>query len=315
MQHWDAAIEWYRQSQALFEGLNQHSRVAVVLRDIGDVQRQAKRYEEAEETYRQVVEAYRELGDREAEAWTLNRLGVLEEERQQWEAARGWYERAREVFETLKQPGRAALVTRNIGDVLVQAKRYEEAEATYRQAIDTFRQLRDFEEQSESLLALGHLFRLRNRAEETRTSYQQATQVWDRNWDAFLTLGRLQLNDEPQQTELACRRALNGLPVHEILAHVGLAAAAAVQEEVSQVQTELETARELLSVAEAKYTVVKSRLEALHIVTSVLDAPAQALQASQAFDLEAVSSTERDLIEIAFGYLSVLAQSLMDNPS
>lgn len=312
MQHWDAAIEWYRQSQALFEGLNQHSRVAIVLHDIGDVLVQAKRYEEAEETYRQVVEVYGELGDRVAEAWTLNSLGVLEEERQQWEAAIEWYERAREVFETLKQPGRSAFVTCNIGSVLRSAKRYQEAEAAYRQAVDTFRQLRDFEEQSESLLALGHLYRKQNRAEEARTTYQQAIQVWDRNWDAHLALGWLQLSARPRETEQACQRALNGLPVHEILAHVGLATAAAVRGQVSQVQTELKTARELLGVAETKYTVVKSQLEALRIVTTVLDAPTQALQDSQAFDLEAVLAIERDLIEIAFGYLSVLAQRLME---
>jgi len=66
-------------------------------------------------------------------------------------------------------------------------------------------------------------------------------------------------------------------------------------------------------VAEVKYTVSKLWLEALRVVTSVLDASNQALQASQAFDLEAVSSTERDLIEIAFGYLSVLAQRLTDD--
>jgi tetratricopeptide (TPR) repeat protein len=276
------------------------------------VLRQAKRYEEAEETYRQVVEAFRELGDREEEAWTLNSLGVLEKARQQWEAAIGWYERARGVFEELKQPANAAIVRRNIGNVLREAKRYDEAEEAYQQAIDTFRELRDFEEQSESLLALGHLYRKQNRAEETTTSYEQVTQVWDRNWDAHLALGWLQLSAEPRKTEQACQRALNGLPVHEILAHVGLATAAAVRGQVSQVQTELETARELLGVAETKYTIVKSQLEALRIVTTVLDAPTQVLQDSQAFDLEAVSFTERDLIEMAFGYLSVLAQRLME---
>jgi len=195
--------------------------------------------------------------------------------------------------------------------VLREAKRYEEAEAAYRQAIDTFRGLCDSEEQSESLSALGNLYRAQNKVDVAKVSYQHATQLYGRNWGAHLALALLQLDDEPERAERACQHALGGLPVHEILAHIGLAAAAVGRRKLSQIQAEMATAQRLLAVAEARHTVVISQLEALRIVVSAIDAPEQALQDSQAFDLDAVPIDERGLIEIAFGYLSRLAERLL----
>ena len=297
----------------MFEELQQPANAALVTRNIGDALSAAKRYEQAEAAYLQAAETYREIGDRVAEAGTINSMGVLEEERQQWDAAIEWYERARGVFEELNQPANVAFVTRNIGDALRDAKRYDESQGAYHQAIDAFQEILDFEEQSESLFALGNLYRTWNKADAAKASYQQATQLYDRNWDAHLALGLLQLDDEPEQAEHACQRALDGFPVHQILAHVGLAVVAAGREDLSQAEAEIETARSLLAVAQEKYTVVESQLEALRIVIGALDAPEQALQDSEAFDLTAVPIDERDLIEIAFGYLSILVKWLLSD--
>ncbi|TEU17417.1 MAG: tetratricopeptide repeat protein, partial [Anaerolineales bacterium] len=229
------------------------------------------------------------------------------------DAAIGWYERARGVFEELNQPANAALVTGNIGDVLKDRGHWRQAQAAYQQAIDIFQELRDLERQSETLFALGNLYRTQNKVDAEKASYQQAVELYNRNWDAHLALGLLQFDDEPGLAEQACRHALDGLPVHEILAHVGLAIAAAGRGELSQVQAEIETTQSLLAVAQKKYTVVELHWEALRIVVSALDAPEQALQDSQAFDLSAVPVDERDLIEIAFGYLSILAKWLLSD--
>ena len=312
-QQWDAAIGWYERARQVFVELKQPANAAVVTCNIGDVLAGAKRYEEAEAAYQAAVETYRGIGDRVEEAWTFNRLGVLEEARQQWDAATGWHERAREVFEELKQPANAAVVTRNIGNVLRDARRYEEAETAYGKVVDMFQALRDLQEQSETLLSLGNLYRTQHKVDAAIASYQQAIQAYDRNWDAHLALGLLQLKDEPEHAEQACQRSLNGFPVHKILAHVGIAATAAVRSEPSQVRKELEIAQGLLAEAQERHTAPRSQLEALRIVVSAPAAPKQALQDSKAFDLGAVPVEERDLIEIALGYLSVLANQLLMN--
>jgi tetratricopeptide (TPR) repeat protein len=312
-EQWDAAIGWYERAREVFVELKQPANAAKVTCNIGDVLRQAKRYAEAEAAYKGAAETYRQIRDRVEEAWTFSRLGDLERARQQWDAAIGWYEQARQVFEELRQPANVALVTRNIGDVLRDAKRYEEAEATYGKVVDMFQALRNLQERGKTLFALGNLYRVQGNVEAAMTSYQGAIQAYDRNWDAHLALGLLQLKDEPERAEQTCQHALNGFPVHKILAHVGIAATAAVRSEPTRVQAEIEIAQESLAEAQEKHTVPRSQLEALRIVVGAPAVPKQALQDSKAFDLGAVPVEERDLIEIALGYLSVLANQLLMN--
>ena len=113
------------------------------MRNIGNVLKSAKRYEQAESTYQQVVQAYRELGDRVNEASSINCLGLLEEDRQHWDTAIAHYEQARQVFDELKQPANVAVIFHNFAHVYIGAKRYVEANEAHEKAATIYRELGD----------------------------------------------------------------------------------------------------------------------------------------------------------------------------
>ena len=309
-QQWDAAIAWYAQAQQIFEELKQPINVASVVRGIAKTYRLSKQYEPAETAYRLAVNIYHTAGDRIEEAGSFNSLGVFEQARGNWASSLEWYQRSLEAFKELKIPANMAFVIDNVGDMFKDAKRYEDAEKSYREAIDLYKEIGDSRAQSETAFALGSLYRILHRLPDAIECYEQAIQNHGRNWEALLALALLNLEIEPQMTSMLCRQALAGEPAHQIVAHAGLAVAAVYRKEMAEARSEMATGRQLLGMAQEQHTVPLSQLEAFAIVLMGLDNAESALLASGAFDVTSVSIEERDLIEIAFGFLSSLGKQV-----
>ncbi|MCJ7533230.1 MAG: tetratricopeptide repeat protein, partial [Anaerolineales bacterium] len=95
---WDAAIAWYEQARQVFTDLKQPANVALVTRNIGDVQRQAKRYADAEATYRQACDIYRQLKNNQELSQTLFALGNLFRLQNQFDIAQEEYRQAVQIY-------------------------------------------------------------------------------------------------------------------------------------------------------------------------------------------------------------------------
>ena len=120
----------------------------------------------------------------------------------------------------------------------------------------------------------------------------------------------MHINDDPKLARQACEQALNGLPLHGLLAHLGFATIAVCLGQLSQAKNEFDIVRNLLAIAKEKHTVAKSLLDVLDIALIALDYPQEANIRIRAYEKPKGPIDERDMVEIIFEFLTLIAKRI-----
>jgi Tfp pilus assembly protein PilF len=174
------------------------------VRNLGDVFKEERNFEQAEHFYRKALEID------PISAPALNRLAALFEEQKRFAEAEGVYQRAVEL-----DPKELSYL-RNLGDLYQNQDRFEEAEHWYRKALDvdpTYAAAHN---------GLGSLFEEQNRLPEAEAAYRRASDLNPKEPLYPRNLGNLyQKQRRYEEAEQWYRRALDVDPTYAA-AHNGL---------------------------------------------------------------------------------------------
>jgi tetratricopeptide (TPR) repeat protein len=100
----------------LFVELEQRSAQVTVWNNIGNMQRNAKRWRKAEATYQQSLSVARNLSDHSQVAWALYSLGLLAHDQEHGDNALNHYHQALRIFVELDQRSAQRTVWDSVGD-------------------------------------------------------------------------------------------------------------------------------------------------------------------------------------------------------
>ena len=213
--------------------------VAMTLNNIGLLQDNLGRYEEAEESYKEAWGIFRKLAEKNKEAYlpyvagTLNNIGMLQSNLGRYEEAEVSYKEALEIRRKLAEKNKeaylpnVAMTLNNIGALQYNLGRYEEAEESYKEALGIYRKLAEKNKEAflpyvaTSLNNIGVLQRNLGRYEEAEVSYKEALEIYrklaEKNKEAFLpdvagTLNNIGIQQRNlgryEEAEVSCKETL-----------------------------------------------------------------------------------------------------------
>ncbi|MEM1179555.1 MAG: tetratricopeptide repeat protein [Acidobacteriota bacterium] len=172
-------------------------KVADTLANLGAIQEETSRFEDALESYRNALAIYREdEPDSLAVANVLNNLGVLYLEMDRSPDAEQSHRRAARIREDRLGPRHPAVLEswRNLGESLVHQRRYGEALVYLRQALEASREVLgpDHPQVGHGVNNLGHALRSLGDWQEAEAAYRRAEDIYgqamgsaDHPWVAY----------------------------------------------------------------------------------------------------------------------------------
>ncbi|MBS1538918.1 MAG: tetratricopeptide repeat protein [Bacteroidetes bacterium] len=141
--HFHVALEYFHQSLALFESLNDNSRIAVVLGNIGLVYRSISDYRNAIEYYQKALAIDEELENSSGIARHLGNIGNVYLILGDYQKALEFYHKALTLAEKLGNTSGIATHTGNIGTVYLYLEDYPNALEYFQKALVIQEQLDD----------------------------------------------------------------------------------------------------------------------------------------------------------------------------
>ena len=169
--------------------------VAMTLNNLGVLNREQNRMEEARMAFKKALKTYRELAQKNPEVYlpyvatTLNNLGVLNSDQNRNEEARMAYEEALKTYRELAQKNPevylpyVATTLNNLGVLNTEQNRNEEARMAYEEALKICRELAQKNPEvylphvATTLNNLGNLNSKQNRKEEARKAFEEALKI------------------------------------------------------------------------------------------------------------------------------------------
>jgi tetratricopeptide (TPR) repeat protein len=128
---------------------------ANALNEIGNVDGQQSRYQQAAARHRQALALFSAAGDRASEAQALGNIGTGETQLGRYEQAARHQQEAVAIFRDIGDRFGEAQALGNLGRVRQRQGRYQEAAGYHQQALDLFRELGDREDEAWALGGLG----------------------------------------------------------------------------------------------------------------------------------------------------------------
>ena len=167
------AAEHYRQALALFRAAGDRAGEALALGNTGLAEALLGRYEQAARHQQEAITIFRDVGDRFGEAWTLGNLGLARQRQGCYEEAAGHHERALDLFLEIGDRPGEAWALTRLGIVDLQLRRYQHAAGYLEQALVLFQEMGHTSGESETLSRLGDAYLGLAR-------YEQATGILER---------------------------------------------------------------------------------------------------------------------------------------
>jgi tetratricopeptide (TPR) repeat protein len=297
-------------SQQIFIELQQPINTTRIIQSIGRIYRLSKRFGLAEAAYTLSSTIYHDYGDQVGEAESYNSLGVFEQTQKNWDKSIKWYQKSIDIYRKLKIPAQIAFVMENMGCMFKDAKRFKDAEEYYLMAMSIYKEINDLYSLSNATYLLGNLYHNLGKMASAINCFEDAVNENNRNWDALLALSLMKLEINPQVATMLCQRALSGEPVHQILAHIGLSTIALYLKDMNILHSELLILQKMLRLAKEKQTVTQSEIDIFSLIISTLRKTKHSRFVRKPYDIDSISIEERDLIEIALGYLAIIEQNL-----
>jgi DNA-binding SARP family transcriptional activator/tetratricopeptide (TPR) repeat protein len=208
---------------------------ATVLNQIGNVEAEQSRYQQAADHHEQALALFREAGDRTGEARVLSNIGLVEEEMGRHEHAARHQQEAAAIYRDIGDRFGEARTLGNLGFARQGQGRYQEAAGYHQQALDLAREIGDRQGEAITLSRLGVVDLRLGCYQAAAGHLQQALALFEKIGDKvgqpeiLITLGEVNLaygRDEQAVGNLESAQVISreiGDPVLEARAHSGLA--------------------------------------------------------------------------------------------
>lgn len=144
-------------NHALHAGRRTGDRIAeaTALWQLGNVDRQQSRFQQASDHIRPALALFRKAGDRVSEARALGDIGLIETELSRYEQAARYQQEALAIFRDIGDRLGEARALGNLGLARQRQGRYQEASGHHQQALDLSREIGDSEDEAWALARLG----------------------------------------------------------------------------------------------------------------------------------------------------------------
>jgi CHAT domain-containing protein/Tfp pilus assembly protein PilF len=172
-----AALDCYREAQALYHGLGETKDEGTVLNNLGFAYYGLGEPQPAEESYRQALALRRSAGDRAGEAQARNNLAVLFRSLGEIDAALQAYGEAREILSTLDDRRQEAATLNNLGVAYSTLGESARARIYLTRALELRRAVEDRRGEIATLNNLGWLASRSGAASEAIALHRQALAV------------------------------------------------------------------------------------------------------------------------------------------
>jgi adenylate cyclase len=154
---YSAALEHYHRSLALHEKLGNHSGVAGITGNIGNVHFSTGNYPAALEHFQRALAVHQELGDRSRVAGTTNNIGMVHVSTGNYPAGLEHFHRALVLCEEIGHQHFAANVSGNIGNVYQRTGNYPAALEHFHRALVLFEKLGNRSGVANTTLIIGNV--------------------------------------------------------------------------------------------------------------------------------------------------------------
>jgi DNA-binding SARP family transcriptional activator len=168
------AADHHGQALALFREAGDRAGEARVLSNIGLVEEEMGRHEHAASHQLEAAAIYRDVGDRFGEARTLGNLGFARQGQGRYQEAAGCHQRALDLTRELGDRQGEAIALGRLGFVDLRLGRYQHAAGYFRQALALFQEIGDKVGQPEILIRLGELYLALGRHEQAAGNFESA---------------------------------------------------------------------------------------------------------------------------------------------
>jgi DNA-binding SARP family transcriptional activator/Flp pilus assembly protein TadD len=168
------ALTIYGHALGAARGSGDHAAEATALKNIGNVELQQSRLEQAGDHHRQALALFREIGDRSGEARTLGSIGLGETSLGRYEQAGRHQQEAVAIFRDIGDRVGESRALGNLGLVRQREGRYQEAADHHKQSLDLSREFGDGQGEAWALARLGFVDLRLGRLQHAAGYLQQA---------------------------------------------------------------------------------------------------------------------------------------------
>jgi tetratricopeptide (TPR) repeat protein len=152
------AVDHYRQALAPFRAAGGRTGEARALANMGLAETYLGRYEHATRHEQEAVAIYRDIGDRFGEARALGYLGLIRERQCRYQEAASYYRQALDICREIGDRGGEAWALARLGVVDLRLGRHQEAARYLLQALALFQGIGEASGESETLVRLGEVY-------------------------------------------------------------------------------------------------------------------------------------------------------------
>jgi CHAT domain-containing protein/tetratricopeptide (TPR) repeat protein len=133
---YERALDWYAQSQALWERLGNRERLGLALLNAGIVHYELQHYPQAEDHFLRGAALFQSIGDRYRQGQACNELGLLYRDQGRWGAALDQLRRAAECFAAEGAADFLGRAENNIGEIELLRGEFAAAQLCFKRALE-----------------------------------------------------------------------------------------------------------------------------------------------------------------------------------
>jgi tetratricopeptide (TPR) repeat protein/transcriptional regulator with XRE-family HTH domain len=171
------ATDHYRLALTLFRAAGDRTGEARALANLGLAEKDMGRYEQAASHQREAVAIFRETGDRQGEARALGNLGVVQQRQGRYHEAASNHQQALDLSREISDHDGEGWALNRLGGVDCQLGRYQPAAECYEQALALFHDMGNRRGEAGSLVGLGELYPGLGSYEQATRNFEQALAV------------------------------------------------------------------------------------------------------------------------------------------
>jgi DNA-binding SARP family transcriptional activator/Flp pilus assembly protein TadD len=176
----------HRQALALFRQVGDRAGEAHALGNIGLGETELGRYEQAASHQQEAVAIFRDLGDRFGEARALGNLGYACQLQGRYQEAAGYHQQTLDLCRAIGDHQGEAFALGRLGVIDLRLGRYQDAARDLERALALFQEIDDACSEAEALGRLGEVYLELGRYEQAAGNYEQALAIFREIGDPLL---------------------------------------------------------------------------------------------------------------------------------